>query len=56
MRDSLSFLAAGFIVVWIVLGVYLFRLWFAQRDLTSRLARLEGNDPKPVPENPDTVG
>lgn len=56
MRDSLTFLAAGFIVVWMVLGVYLFRLWFAQRDLASRLARLEANDPNSVPEKPDTVG
>lgn len=55
MRNSLNFLAAGFMVVWVVLGVYLMRLWIAHRRLAERLNRLE-SEPNPLPEGPDTVG
>jgi len=42
MPDTVAWLGAGFLVVWVALGAYLWRLWRDQRRLSDRLDRLEG--------------
>jgi CcmD family protein len=43
--DNLGFLAAGFAVVWVILGAYLFLLASRQRRLERRIADIEKHTP-----------
>ena len=44
MSESLTFLALGFLVVWLALGVYLVRMSRTQKRLSERLAALESRN------------
>lgn len=44
MVDTLAYLAAGMIVVWVILGVYFVYLARSQRRIADRLDRLEHRD------------
>lgn len=40
---GLASLAAAFAIAWLVLAVYLVRLWAAQRSIARRIAEIEGH-------------